>query len=401
MSAMATLGGLAVGRGHGWVWNPAGPDEQLALACKDLEAGRFGVAREALRACLWDFETRARRSALLASVAASVDAVDHWVVEEPSNPDALLLAARTGVVRTRRALAAGVMDASAAQRARRLCLMAAAMHPADPTPWVAQLMLANAVGNTHLTLAEGRKLYEERLVEHRDGTARARHAADTPWSEQLAAALGGGWHPPMAARLRAYWPPRRVADALEELLAQGPWDLMFEVWERDPLGREGYRWMLECLPVHDAHQFATLVALSTPPAAATQLLPLVAYLAEYRWLSANGPATGPEGAAAGVWASPTLRGVCQEAYFGWFRATRLAGGPVPVADYSLLAHALFQAGEREFAAQVFEAIKPFGCTYPWSVTGGDGARAFVHAAEALGVSRPRALSAWEYRELHG
>jgi hypothetical protein len=101
---VTTLGRLGTGRGAGWVWNPAGSDEQLALACKDLEAGRFAVASEALNACRSQFETRSRRSALLASVAARVDAVDHWVAEEPSNPDALLLAARTAVVHARRAM---------------------------------------------------------------------------------------------------------------------------------------------------------------------------------------------------------------------------------------------------------------------------------------------------------
>jgi hypothetical protein len=390
----------SLGRTGGWVWNPAGPDDQLALACKDLEAGRFGIAREVLRACFWDFEARSRRSALLAATAARLDAVDHWLAEEPGNPDALLLAARTAVVRTRRAVAAGSGDAQSAHRARQLCLAAAAVHPADPTPWVAQLMLAEAVGNKPLTIAEGYALYMERHAKRAGAAARARHAAGRPWSEQLALALSA-WHPPLSVHLRrSPWPLSRVADTFQELLAQGPWDLMFEVWARDPLGREAHHWLIDCLPVHDAHRFATVVSMAVPNDASVQLLPLVANLAEYRWLSASGAASGPERAAADVWASKALHGVCVELYFGWFKKAEENGGMKPVADYSLLAHALVKVGEAQFAARVLEAMKPFGPTYPWSVTGTDGAREFLRVAEHLGVSPPRALSAWEHRELH-
>jgi hypothetical protein len=177
--------------------------------------------------------------------------------------------------------------------------------------------------------------------------------------------------------------------------------VMFEVWARDPLGREGYRWMLECLPVRDAHQFATLVALGTPRSAATQLLPLAAHLAEYRWLAARGPAATVEGSPSAVWASRALRSACLEVYESWFASVRRSDEPVPVADCSLLAHALFQVGERHFAAQVLEAMKPFASTFPWSVTGGDGAREFQRVTGLLKVSPPRAMSGWEYRERYG
>jgi hypothetical protein len=384
----------SLGRAADWVWNPAGPDDQLALACKDIEAGRFGMASQALRACTWAFEVRSRRSALLASVAAGVDAVDHWVAEEPSNPDALLLAARTAVVRARRAVAAGSEDARLARHAQQLCRVAAAAHPADPSPWVALLMLAEAVGGKPLTLSEGYALYREQRSKRPHVDAPARHAAGRPWSEQVAAALRGSASPASGP----VWTPARTADAFEELLAQGPWDLMFEVWERDPLCREAYHWMVDCLAVHDAHQFALVVSMGAPATAAVQLLPLAANLAEYRWLSASGAASGPERAAADVWASKALHGVCVELFFGWFKAAREANGPV--ADFSLLAHALAKVGEQMFAVRVLEAMKPFGSTYPWSVTGGDGAREFLRVAEQLGVSPPRALSAWEHRELH-
>lgn len=388
----------AVARARGWVWNPAGADDVLARACEELKSGRFGLAREALRECERDFGVRARRSALLASVAAGVDAVDHWAREEPDSRDAALLAARTAVVRARRAAANGVQGADGlVLAARERCLSAARAYPADPTPWVALLMLAPALAQVGLraqrTVAQGREAFERY-----NGVGEQER-----WSVRAASALGGGHsHAPLAPRGTPVRPAAYVADALEGTLVVGPWDLWFEVVERDALNREAHHRMLECLSVHDAHTYAHLITDATVPAGALQLLPLAANLAHYRWLSATSHSRPGEGGAAAVWGSRALHARCLELYEGWFPVARAAGGAPPVADYSLLAHALTKVGEGTFAATVIEAMKPYASTYPWSVTGGGGGeREFERVAGRLHVSAPRPMSGWEHRELYG
>lgn len=394
MRVTAVMGALATGRTGGWVWDPAGPDELLARACTDLKAGRFGLASEALVGCGADFAARSRRSALLASVAAGVDAADHWLAEDPKNPDALLLAARVAVLRARRAQPRDLrLAGDLADLAEELCFAAARANPRDPTPWVALLALRKLTGGRE-SVAEGRALYEER-----NGVgAGGRTAGGRRWNEQVAEALTGGWGPSSRQRRPAWYVPEALADTL----VAGPWSVMFEVWARDPLSREGHHRFLDCLSVQDAHQFAALIAEATAPSAAVQLLPLAAHLADYRYRSRRGRSNDLLDQAGAVWQSPALQLTCLELYSTWFLPRYKAREPVAVADYALLAHALFMAGESTWskAASVIEAMKPFAATHPWSLTAanGDGAHAFAACARALHVEPPHWESAWEYRE---
>lgn len=381
----------------GWVWDPAHADEQLAVACRDLEAGRYGLAREALAATREDFATRAQRSMVMASVAAAGEGevAQHWLREAPEDPDAVLLWARTAVVLALRSSRAQQVWAQLAVRA---CNEAAAVFPQDPTPWVGLLTLARLGVFPRVTVREGWAAYWARHApfgprEHPDDL-------DARWRRRVARGLGRhDRHQPPPSRA-AHNRVEVAAEQLGLITAQGPWELMLEVWERDPRSREGHHRMLECLSprfggtVHAMAQFATFVALAAPDDHELQLLPLAVRVEACR------AAQQSDQVGQVAWSD---KRACMNAYFDWFLPLRKGGGPLPVADCSLLAHALYMAGERTFAGAVIEAMRPHASPYPWSITDpdGDGAAAFLDAARALHVPAPRRLSGWERRELSG
>lgn len=393
---MAVMGTLSAGR-SGWVWDPAGADEDLAAACRDLEAGRYGLAREALAATREDFATRAQRSMVMASVAAAGEgeAAQHWLREAPQDPDAVLLWARTAVVL---ALRSSRAREAWTQLAVRACNEAAVAFPQDPTPWVALLTLARIGVFPRVTVREGWAAYWARHVpfgprEHPDDL-------DARWRRRVASSLGGhAFHLPSASRA-ARNRTEVAAEQLGMLSGRGPWELMLEVWARDPGNREAHHRMLECLSprcggsVWEMGEFAAFVATAVPDDHMLQLLPLVARVEAHRAAQQDGQA---ERAA---WSD---KRACMNAYFDWFLPLRTGGGALPVADCSLLAHALYMAGERTYAGAVIEAMRPYASPYPWSVTApdGDGVAGFLEAARALHVPAPRRLSSWERRELSG
>ena len=393
---MAVMSGLVTGRA-GWVWDPAGADEALAAACRDLGAGRFGLASDALTETHADFALRARRSMVMASVAATGEGevARHWLREAPEDPDAVLLWARTAVVL---ALRSSRAQHAWAQLAVRASGEAAAAFPADPTPWVALLALARVGVFPRVTVREGWAAYWARHEpfgprEHPDDL-------DARWRRRLARDLAGGApHRPVLSQV-AEGRVEIAAEQLGMLSAYGPWELMLEVWARDAQNREGHHRMLECLSprcggsVREMAEFTAFVAVAAPDDHALQLLPLAARVEAYR--AAKQSDQGEQVA----W---TDKRACVNAYFDWFLPLRKGGGPLPVADCSLLAHALFMAGERTYAGAVIEAMRPYASPYPWSITDprGDGAVGLVEAARALHVPAPRRLSAWERRELSG
>jgi hypothetical protein len=391
--AVAVANGLITGRG-GWVWDPAGPDEMLSAACRELEAGRFGLASEALAETRLDFAARARRSMVMASVAAAGDGevARHWLREQRENPDAVLLWARTAVVL---ALRSPQDPAQWTVLAERACYRAATAYPDDPTPWVAWLALARVGARLHGTVRQGWAAYWSRHMpfgprEHPD-------ELDARWRRRIARSLGGhAPHRPVAYR-QANNRAEAAAEYLGLLEGLGPWDLMLEVWARDPRSREGHHRMLELLSprfggsTQAMAQFAAMVSIAAPDSHELRLLPLAARLEVFR-------ATGHA-----AWSDPGARQACQNAYHDWFLPLRRSGAPVPTADGSLLAHALYQAGERTYAIGVITAMSPYTWPGPWSLTDphGDGEAGFLAAVRALNVPTPRRLSGWERRELSG
>ncbi len=310
------------------MWNPAGADRDLAQASLDLRAGRFHEARAVIAATRADFELRANRSLVLGSVAADLDVVERWIAEEPSNPDALLVYARTAVARALRAADAGDERAGdLTALAQRACLVSADADPKDPTPWAGLLALAR---------------------------------------------LG-------CARLPG---PDGVS-------ALGPWDLLGEACARQPMHREAHHRMLACFYVrHGGEQgamweVARWIAVNSPADCSLQLLPLSAYIEHYRELR-DDPAQGQ--AVARQWSDQHALFTALHVFEGWFRTVQREP-LVPVADLSVLAHALYMGDRFWEAGTVFRAMGRYASTHPWSLFG-DPAVELIRARRRCQVRAP-------------
>jgi hypothetical protein len=297
----------------GFVWDPAGADHTLAQARTELRAGRRGLARDALAQCRGDAAVRAQRSLLLGSVVAGTDLAETWVTEDPRDPDARLLYARVAMVRAQRAARAGdPREAALGALAWQAALSASRYAPADPTPWATLLAVAR----------------------HRPPPA------------------------PGAARPRA-------AAAPPGLRFDGPWDLLAETQARRPWHREAFlRLLAYFFPRHgvDADvlwQVVSWAADASPADSDPQLLPLAAR-AEL--------ARAPTGAAGHEPSEEYAAYVAATVYTDWFPGISQLSYP-PVADLSLLAHALDRGGLYPEAGEVLAAMRPYATAFPWSLDG--------------------------------
>lgn len=385
-------------RSGAWIFDPAGPDDVLVRACQDLKAGRYSIANEALSTCA-DHDTRARRSELLAAVAARGDADAYWLKEQPDNPHAQLLAARTAVLRVKRA--SDSVRPALVPEAEALCRNAAQAAPADPTPWVALLVLR---------ALDGRAARSQTLAEAWPAYAASRDIDPAaPWAESLATHLAGELPTEPSVDQLHYYRQRiyHVTSTLPDLLVPGPWDVLLEVWSRHPHSREACLRFLDSLTVGDAKVFAGLIRQISPPDSLLQTLPLSANLIDFRYRLENEGATlAEENLADQVWADPHLRNLAADLYEYWFLPRMPAKAPVEIAVYSLLAHALSMTrGEDPVdrtdrlawrdrpdqqarrAADVIAAMRPYASTHPWSVTdpGHDGRQAFTAVADEFGI----------------
>ena len=328
----------------GIVWDPAGSDRQLAKACMELRAGRTGLAREVLAESRWDFPLRGHRSLTLGSVVAARGEAEQWLTEAPNDPDACLLYARVTLIRALRA--ADTDDKRTpelAQIADRACLRAAEADNTDPTPWVSMLALARL----------GHKPVDPPM------------GLDTP----------------------------------------GPWDLMSEVWQRDQESREGHHRLLSCFfaryggSLDAMWQVAHWFGQWAPATSSAQILQLAALAEHYRVRrdSLNEHYRNRRDGAAsdlapdGQWAAPQAVDITRRIYDNWFFSVENKPGLVPVADFSLLAHALYMGQQEDLprAARVLRAMSPYASSYPWSLFG-DPAAVLTRAYGACRVPVPGA-----------
>lgn len=307
-----------------YVWDPAADDHELAKACKSLRAGRRLEAGSVLAGTRKDHGLRAHRSLVLASVAADSDVVERWVAEEP-DPDALLLAARTAAIRALRAAELGDERATdLAALAQADCLRAADALPEDPTPWAALLAVA-------------------RLEEH------------------------------------SYPGP----EGLENV--QGPWEVMRELWKRDPLHREGHHQLLGYFFARHggSHEImwdvAWWVRARAPAGSELLLLPLVAQAEHYR---SRAERPGP-GTAFG-WDTQGAKLQALAVFDDWFPHRDKYSQFTPVHDLSYLGHALCAGGMYLEARPVLDAMGQYATAMPWSLFG-DPAEHLSRARALVGL----------------
>ena len=301
------------------VWDPAGQDRQLASACQQVRAGQFAAARDLLADTGADWDRRCRRMLLLAQLAATSGAAHHWVTEEPKNPDAHVLLARTLVIQAAPAMAAQKAEVERlVERTREACREAAGRYPADPVPWVASLQLD--------TLSP--------------------------------------------LRQRSYCGITSLEDVA------GPWILMGQLSHRDRWNREGLHRLAAAVGPRGGGSVAAMfrtvrwIADTAPAGSSLHVVPLLAHLAavkekagSHRWAARL--------AADRQLGSPLAQADAVRAYEGGFAHPRRTGEP-ELADLHLLAHALWASGIPELrvlAPTVFEAIGPYALTTPWSLHG--------------------------------
>ncbi|MQY38870.1 hypothetical protein SRB17_68840 [Streptomyces sp. RB17] len=137
-------------------------DAELRTARAAFTQGRRQAARSLLRHTGDDWDRRGHRLTVLAREPYAVARARDWLHAEPGSADAATLYA---LAQVRRALR-GKEDPD---RAREACATAAALAPADPTPWLGLLRLARTLGPEREvlgTFAELRRRHPEHHHAH-------------------------------------------------------------------------------------------------------------------------------------------------------------------------------------------------------------------------------------------
>lgn len=261
-------------------------DTELTAARAALAQGRWQSARSLLARTGDDFDRRGHRITVLGAEPYSAAWAKDWLLVEPDSADAAALLA---AARVQRALRGKEKPAAA----REACHTAAALVPADPTPWLALLLLERVHGDD----TEVVRTFEQ---------VRARHA-DHHHAHHL-----------MVARLA-----ERRADV-------GP----------DPL--------------HEVYDFAAWAAEQAPADSPLAMLPVVAHAERYRVLAGAGfePA---DPLASGHWTGRRARQVMKAA-FDWWLEWEHEGHPRRLVDLNYLAHAKVCEGRGAEAAALFHRI---------------------------------------------
>ncbi|MFD6323650.1 hypothetical protein ACFWOL_12465 [Streptomyces sp. NPDC058442] len=291
-------------------------DEELVAARAALAQGRWQTARSLLVRTGDDWDRRGHRITALAREPSSAAWVRDWLLAEPDSEDAPVLLA---LAQVRRALRGKEKPA----QAREACRRAAAVSPADPTPWLGLLLLERARG------AEGDVV---RIFEQ----VRTRYA-DHHHAHHLV-----------------------VAWLAERRVETGP----------DPL--------------HEVYDFANWSAEQAPADSPLAMLPVIAHAERYRALAAAGHERA-DPAASGHWVGRRARQVMKAA-FDWWLEWEHEGHPRRLIDLNFLAHAKVCEGRGAEAAALFHRIGDKATPVPWAYPDRDPLTAFRAArATALGT----------------
>lgn len=293
-------------------------DAELRTARAALVQGRRQTARALLLRTGDDWDRRGHRLTVLAREPYAAAWAFDWLQAEPASPDAAALLA---LARVQRALR-GREDP---ERARAACVRAAALAPADPTPWLGLLRLARLLGperEVFDVFAEVRRRHPEHHHAHHLVVAR---------------------------------------------LAERPAGGRFES--------------------HEVFDLAELAAAEAPADSPLAVLPVVALAERYRVLAATGLAPA-DPAASGHWSGPRARRILR-AGFDWWLEWEHDEHPRRHIDLNHLAHALSCAGRPAEAAALFRRIGAHATRAPWCYPHRDPWIAFHTArarAHALALS---------------
>ncbi|MEU6702728.1 hypothetical protein [Streptomyces wuyuanensis] len=296
----------------GQSFDPALDDSELIGARGQLTQGRWSAARSLLTATGDDWDRRGHRLVVLGEPPSSAAWARDWLLTEPGSADAAALLACAEV-------RAALRGKERPESARAACLVAAGLAPHDPTPWLAQLLLARTLG----TEEEVVRLFDEVRVRHPE-----HHHA----------------HHLMAARLA------------ERHAAAG----------QDPL--------------HEVYDFASWAAEQAPADSPLAVLPVVAHAERYRVLAAAGGEPA-DPAASGHWTGRRARQVMKAA-FDWWLEWEGEDHPRNRLDLNFLAHAKYCEGRSAEAAALFHRIGPHATPDPWSYPDRDPHHAFQAARDA-------------------
>ncbi|MEU5593640.1 hypothetical protein [Streptomyces sp. NPDC020298] len=287
-------------------FDPAHDDAELVAARAALAQGRRQAARALLQRTGDDWDRRGHRIAVLAQHPYAAAWARDWLGAEPRSADAAALLALAFVHRARR-------GKEGRGPARDACRAAAALAPADPTPWLGLLLLERAAGNDD-TVARIFGEVRDRHPEHH-------HA-----------------HHLMVARLA------------ERDAGRGP----------DPL--------------HEVYDFADRTAARAPADSPLALLPVIARAERYRVLATAGfePAD-PAGSAH--WTGSRARQATRAA-FDWWLEWEHDDHPRRHVDLNFLAHAMACQERTAEAAALFRRIGRHATEAPWSYPHHDPCTAF-------------------------
>ncbi|MFD9004690.1 hypothetical protein ACFV0T_27650 [Streptomyces sp. NPDC059582] len=303
------------GPGPGRAFAAALDDTELAMACASLGQGRWQAVRSLLLRTGDDWERRGHRVTVLARDPHSASGARDWLRADPGSADAAVLLA---VALVRRAPRGGERP----DRARDACRAAAALAPADPTPWLGLLLLERTLGGDQDT-AEAFEEVRKRCPDHH-------HA-----------------HHLLVARLAE---------------------------RRAPAGPDAH---------HEVYDFADGSAERAPADSPLAILPVVARAERYRVLAAAG-AESADPAASEHWTGHRARQAARAA-FDWWLEWEHDGHPRHLVDLNFLAHAKHCAGRTAEAAALFRRIGEHGTRAPWAYPDRDPRAAFRAARDhALG-----------------
>nr|WP_206306586.1 hypothetical protein [Streptomyces malaysiense] len=299
----APSGATAPDRSGGY--DDALDDAELRAARAALVQGRRQAARSLLLRTGDDWDRRGHRLAALAREPYAAAWASDWLQDEPGSPDAAALLA---LARVQRALR-GREDPGSAREA---CGRAAALAPADPTPWLGLLRLARTAG-----------------------------------------------------------PEREVLDAFAEVRSRHPEHhhahhlLVARLAERPSGGRP---------ESHQVYDFAELAAAEAPADSPLAVLPVVALAERHRVLATTGHAPA-DPAAQAHWSGPRARRMLR-AGFDWWLEWEHDEHPRRHIDLNHLAFALSCADRPAEAAVLFRRIGAHATRAPWCYPHRDPRAAF-------------------------